>query len=111
MIRRFMRLIRIEEARPGMKAARDVIDLRGNLLLRAGTEITEAHLIQIRRHPLTHLFIEDLPSEGAGGVPPSGPSPEEIAREVDRMFSGVDTSPLMADLREAAKRYLTGMKG
>lgn len=105
-----MRLIRIEEARPGMKASRDVIDFRGNLLFRAGTELTYPLLEQLRQRPVTHLFVEDPVSGGPAPSPSPGRPPEEIAREVDRMFSGMDSSPLMAELREAAKRYLTGPK-
>jgi len=105
-----MKLIRIEEARPGMKVSRDVIDLRGNLLCRAGTELTESLLEQLKQRPLTHLFVEVSPSGPAEPSASPGRSPEEIAREVDRMFSGADTNPLMVALREAAKRYLAGPK-
>jgi hypothetical protein len=35
-----MKLVKTDEARVGQRAARDVTDLRGNLLFKAGTELT-----------------------------------------------------------------------
>ncbi len=101
-----MRLIRTEEASAGMKVARSVIDLRGNLLFGAGAELTAETLAGLKKRGITHIFVED------GGTPPAQPPqsprkpPEEIAEEVNRMFAGLEGNPLMAALREAAKRYL-----
>ena len=100
-----MRLIRTEEAHPGQKTARDVTDLRGNLLFRAGTELTPELLARLQQRHVTHLFVEE---DGPPPAPslPERKTPEQIAAEGDRMFAGRDGSPAMAALREAAKRYL-----
>jgi hypothetical protein len=107
-----MRLIKAEEARPGQRAARDVTDLRGNLLFKAGTQLDPALLAAARERNVSHLFIED---DGAAG--PAVPAAdldlrkEAAVRDIDRMFAGADRSPLMASLREASKRYLMAKLG
>jgi hypothetical protein len=100
-----MKLVKTDEARPGQKAARDVTDLRGNLLFRAGTELSAELLVSCKQRNVSHLFVED-------GGPAASASPADletrkaqIARDIDRQFAGVDGTPLMAELREAAKRH------
>ena len=100
-----MKLVKIEEARPGQRAARDVTDLRGNLLFKAGTELNPELLSGCRQRNVSHLFIED-----DGKPAPLTPAEiearkEQISREIDRVFAGVDGAPVMAALREAAKRF------
>ncbi len=101
-----MRLIRTEEAHPGLKVSRDVTDLRGNLLFRTGTELTPDLLERLKQRNITHLFVEDAGPLPAAPSPPARRTAEEIAQDVDLMFAGADAGPVMAALREAAKRYL-----
>ena len=100
-----MKLVKIEEARPGQRVSRDVTDLRGNLLFKAGTELNAELIASCRQRNVSHLFIED-----DGKAAPLSPAEidarkEQIGREIDRVVAGVDGAPLMAALREAAKRY------
>jgi len=100
-----VKLVKTDEARPGQKAARDVTDLRGNLLFRAGTELNAELLATCKQRNVSHLFVSD---EGAPA--PASPADLEtrrlqIARDIDRQFAGVDQQPHMAALREAAKRH------
>ena len=101
-----MKLIRTEEAHPGLKVARDVTDLRGNLLFRAGTELSAELLDHLKQRRISHVFVEDAGSPDAPATVAPRKTAEEIAGELDRMFSGADADPVMAALREAAKRYL-----
>jgi hypothetical protein len=106
-----MRLVKTDEARPGQKVSRDVVDLRGNLLFKAGTALSPALLASCKERNISHLFVDE---ESAGG--PLSPADvelkkEAIAKDVDRMFRGVDSTPAMAALREASKRYLVGKLG
>lgn len=99
-----MKLVRIEEVRPGQKVAKDVTDLRGNLLFKAGTEMTPDLISRCKQRTVTHLFMED------GGGPPASPPDlkkrqEEAALEIDRLFAGTEANAVMAALREAAKRH------
>ena len=99
-----MKLIRIEEARAGLKAARDVKDLRGNFLFPSGTPLDDDLIAQCRDRNISHLFVDDPAAAAA-------PADLELRKQalscdVDRMFAGVDGTPVMEALREAAKRYL-----
>ena len=100
-----MKLIRIEEARAGLTAARDVKDLRGNLLLRSGTPLHEGFIAQCRERNVSHLFVEN-PAAAPSAAADIELRKQALIRDVNRMFTGVDGAPVMAALREAAKRYL-----
>ena len=101
-----MKLVKTDEARAGQRAARDVTDLRGNLLFKAGTELTPELLETCKQRTISHLFIED------GGAALSA-SPLDIqtrrdtlSKDVDQLFNGADKSPTMVALRESARRFL-----
>ncbi len=105
-----MKLIKIEEAHAGQKAARDITDLTGRILFKAGSEISADLIAQCRRRNVSYLFVsDDGPTPAA--APAAAPSrKEDIEEAVDQMFFGTDADPVMASLREAAKRYLTEEK-
>ncbi len=101
-----MKLVKTDEARAGQKAARDVIDLRGNLLFKAGTELTPDLLETCKQRTISHLFIEDT-----GGDAPQSPVDvqarrEALLREIDRTFAGQEGNATMAALKEASRRFL-----
>jgi len=103
-----MKLVKTEEARIGQRAARDVTDLRGNLLFKAGTELTAELIETCKARTIAHLFIEE-----GGAAAPHNPLEMEtrkvnLSKELDRLFTGTDKSPTMVALREASKRYLLG---
>jgi hypothetical protein len=100
-----MKLVKADEARPGQKVARDVTDLRGNLLFKAGSELTPGLLANCKERNISHLFIEE---NAAAALSPQDleSKREAVLKDVDRMFSGVDGTPVMTALREATKRYL-----
>lgn len=103
-----MKLVKTEDARIGQRAARDVNDLRGNLLFKAGTELTSELLETCKARTISHLFIEE-----GGAAPQHNPLELEtrkvnLSKELDRLFLGTDKSPTMVALREASKRYLLG---
>jgi len=101
-----MKLVKTDEARAGQRAARDVTDLRGNLLFKAGTELTAELLETCKARTISHLFIED-----AGSSPSASPIDvqarrEGLVKDIDRLFAGTDKSATMVALREASKRFL-----
>lgn len=106
-----MKLVKTDDARPGQKAARDVTDLRGNLLFRAGTELNAELLASCKQRNVSHLFVED--DGGASAASPVDVETRRIqlGRDIDRQFSGVDKAAVMASLREAAKRHLLAKLG
>ena len=102
-----MKLVKTDEARAGQKAARDVTDLRGNLLFKAGTELTAELLDTCKKCTISHLFIED-----AGGDAPKSPvdvqaQKDSVLKEIDRTFAGLEGNATMTALKEASKRYIT----
>ena len=103
-----MKLVKADEACSGQKVARDVTDLRGNLLFRAGTVLTPDLLATCKQRNVSHLFLEADALPGTLSPADLEARKQQIARDVDRMFSGVDAAPLMAALREASKRHLIG---
>ena len=101
-----MKLVKTDEARAGQRAARDVTDLRGNLLFKAGTELSAELLETCKQRTISHLFIEDV-----GSAPSASPLDLQARRDtltsdVDRLFAGTAQSATMVALREASKRFL-----
>ena len=101
-----MRLVKTDEARVGQRVARDVVDLRGSLLFRAGTPLTAELLSACRDRSISHLFVDEEIGAAAASPADLELKRETISRDVDRMFRGVDSTPIMAALREASKRFL-----
>jgi len=99
-----VKLIKAGEARAGLKLARDVTDLKGNLVVKAGAEIDDDLLRLFRERNVSHLFIEE---DGTTIRLAASADARRLAaaRDVDRQFAGTEASPIMAALREAAKRY------
>jgi hypothetical protein len=102
-----MKLVKTEDARAGQRAARDVTDLRGNLLFKAGTELTAELLETCKQRTIAHLFIEE------GGAVAQTPVDLEtrkvnLYKELDKLFAGTEKSATMVALRDASKRYLLG---
>jgi hypothetical protein len=100
-----MKVVRIEEAGPGLKVARDVVDLRGNLLYKAGTELTLDVIDKIRQRNVTHLFVDDLPGAPAAAID-IATRQAQVDADLDKTFADVAANPVMMALRESAKRYL-----
>lgn len=93
----------IEKVAPGAKAAKDVVDPRGNMLFKAGGELSAQLLERLKGRGVTHVFLESSASSM---------SPEQIAaekarleKEYDAMFENVKDEPLMGALLAAAKAH------
>ena len=106
-----MKLVKTDEARAGQRAARDVTDLRGNLLFKAGTELTAELLETCKQRTISHLFIEDGGTAAAKSPLDVQAQRDTVVKDVDRLFAGTDKSATMVSLREASKRYLLSKLG
>jgi hypothetical protein len=102
-----MKLVKTEEARAGQRAARDVTDLRGNLLFKAGTELTAELLDTCKQRTVSHLFIDDAGSDTSKSPVDLQAAKDSALKDIDRMFAGTEASAVMGSLRDASKRYLT----
>jgi hypothetical protein len=103
-----MKLVKTEEARAGQRAARDVNDLRGNLLFKAGTELTAELLETCKQRTISHLFIEEGGSASAEPGLDLETRKVSLHKELDRLFAGTEKSATMVALRDASKRFLLG---
>ncbi|HLY73730.1 MAG TPA: hypothetical protein VKU80_06385 [Planctomycetota bacterium] len=99
--------MKTDEARVGQKAARDVTDLRGNLLFKAGTELTPELLETCKQRTISHLFIEESVGDGPKSPVEVQAQKESVLREIDRTFAGLEGNATMSALKEASRRYLT----
>jgi HD-GYP domain-containing protein (c-di-GMP phosphodiesterase class II) len=59
-----MRRIGINQAKPGIKLARSVINATGNVLVRQGVTLTSRYIERLREKGISQLYIEDDISEG-----------------------------------------------
>jgi hypothetical protein len=101
-----MKLVKTDEARAGQRAARDVTDLRGNLLFKAGTELTAELLDTCKQRTISHLFIEEGGTAASATPLELQAQRDAVSKDIDRLFTGADTTDTMIALREASKRYL-----
>jgi hypothetical protein len=99
-----MKLAKTDEARPGVKVARDVVDLRGNLLFPAGTELSADLIASCRQRNISHLFVED--EDAPAGDPESRRA--ALDQDIDRQFAGTGASAPSVALKAAAKRHHLG---
>jgi len=106
-----MKLVKTYEARPGQRAARDVTDLRGNLLFKAGTELTPELIDTVKERTISHLFIEETGNEGSTSPKDLQAKRDSVVKDIDHMFAGTEASAVMGALKEASKRYLTSKLG
>ncbi len=100
-----MKLVKTDEAKPGQKVARDVTDLRGNLLFKSGTALTPELVAACRQRNISHLFLEDEADSSVGAADLESRR-EALMRDVDRQFAGTGDGEAMLALKEAAKRHL-----
>jgi len=106
-----MKLVKTDEARAGQRAARDVTDLRGNLLFKAGTELTPEMLETCKQRTISHLFIEDTGGDAPKSATDLQAQKDALLKDIDHMFAGTESSAVMGSLRDASKRYLTSKLG
>ena len=99
-----MKLIKTEDASEGLTVAKDVTDLKGILLFKKGTALTEASLRAIKSRHVTHLFVDE-PGKGGGGSVGGFNSAEEVDKDLDLAFGDTVSNPIMADLCAAAKKF------
>lgn len=99
-----VRHILLDDVKPGMCAAKPVTDRKGLLLLKEGTELTEAWIRRLKARNVDGIFVDQ---EGGDGLSPE--QYEQLCRELesklDRMFRGFEENELMQALKQSATRY------
>ncbi len=98
--------IQLSEAKAGMKVVKPVLDLIGNMLLKEGTELTDAWIERLKTRRISSVTIE----ESGTGAPLSGEDKQrlllEIDKSVDHMFERVREHPVMKQIEDAARQHL-----
>ena len=104
------RLVKIDDLGPGLKLAKDVVDSKGTLLFKAGVELSAPMIERIRARNISHAFVEDI---GGPGLSEADIAAQQSTMDVemDALFADVAEQPLMAALRDSAKKYLKAKLG
>jgi hypothetical protein len=100
-----MKLIKVEDLRVGMRAAKNVLDQRGVLLYKAGTTFTDEIIIRLKDRMITHVYVDQNTVAGLS-MEEIKRRQEEIDSELTQVFSDVLSNPIMSAICESAKRYL-----
>ncbi len=87
----------LQEIEPGMRLARSVYNLEGELLLKQGEVITPDHLLLFRTWGVGQFEVE---GSGEGEERIEG----EVAEEVESIFSSVEKTEVVEEIKGAAKR-------
>ncbi|HLP00378.1 MAG TPA: hypothetical protein VK163_00025 [Opitutaceae bacterium] len=101
-----MALLDIDSLTPGMKVGKDVVEASGQVLLRAGTEISEKHLRVLRSWGIQQVEIEGPKPPDSEDTFLSRASPELLDRaqaSVNERFRHTDpVHPAIAELMRLA---------
>ncbi|MDQ7779474.1 MAG: hypothetical protein RDV41_07160 [Planctomycetota bacterium] len=98
--------IALNDAKPGMKVSKPVMDLAGNLLLKEGTELTDAWIERLKARRVSNVTVED------SGGPMSEEERQRLRAEMEKaiahMFERVREHSVMKSIEECAKTFLLG---
>jgi hypothetical protein len=101
-----MALLEIDSLTPGMKVGKDVVEASGQVLLRAGTEISEKHLRVLRSWGIQQVDIEGPKPPDTEDTLLSRASPELLDRaqaSVGERFHHTDPAhPAITELMRLA---------
>lgn len=111
-----MAMLSIDNLEAGMVLAKDVLDRNGRMLLGAGAELTQKHLVTFRTWGVTEAAIEGIEEEEEALTPlPADVDPEALAAAEEQLlplFSLAGTEhPAMRELLRLAalKKVLHGL--
>lgn len=94
---------------PGMMLERDVHTFRGQLLLTAGTSLTEKHIERLLAWGVSEAEIEGHSDPTLAEISGSMENMPELAAEsaaLDHRFADVSDDPLMQEILRIAKQQL-----
>lgn len=106
-----MKLFKIGDARPGQKVAKDVMDLKGMLVYKAGSVLDADAIQRIQTRKISHIFLDVADDPSAPGASVAAGVAVSRDAELDRVFSDVKSNPIMAALCEAAKLFFKNKGG
>lgn len=81
-----MKVVKVDEVKPGMILAKNAVDLRGRVLLVSGKGLTDKHIRIFQTWGVTEVTIQDDDNSGTKGkVLPDKDSP--LFRKLEKEFS------------------------
>ena len=99
--------VRIKELKMGMVLASHARDPNGRLLIPAGEEITDKHILTLKAWGIAEVDIEgneDEVSQGLSSVKKAEPVPTQVIEEVDELFRYTNKQhPAIKELIELCK--------
>jgi hypothetical protein len=100
------RTISLSEAKAGMKVVKPVLDLTGNMLLREGTELTDAWIERLKARRVSQIVVEESDSRTPLSEEDKQRLRAEVDAGVDHMFEKVKEHPIMQQIQESARQHL-----
>lgn len=102
--------VSIEDARPGMIVDDEILDGRGNVLVRQGVALNEAWIKGLKTRGIRSVVVRDPEARPPDDGPIVGSNVDravvERQRRIDTMFAGMTENPVMAALADAAKKHV-----
>jgi len=90
-----MRFVEINHLEEGMIVGKDIIDLNGNLLLRAGVVLNDFYIEKLKEKNFNGIYIED---EISREIVPSEIIPQQLKFKMTKVFQLVSEGELSKDL-------------
>lgn len=101
-----MRQIVLDDAKPGDEVAQPVKNERGMVILPKGAKLSLPMIDKLRRLGVRELVVE--------GDDPNAPPPKtlnDLLKELDIRFEGLEQNPLMMGIKNTARDHLMQHKG
>ena len=96
-----MRLIILEEAKPGDEVARPVLNSRGIVILPEGAKLTPSLIARLGKMGVKELLVE--------GDDPNAPPPktlDELLENLDVRFEGMGQHGVMMEIKRIAQGHI-----
>jgi hypothetical protein len=96
-----MRVIFLDEAKPGDEVAEQVRNERGMTILPKGAKLTLSLIDRLRRMGVKEVSVE--------GHDPNAPPPktrDELLADLDTRFEGLEQNALMMEIKRIARQHL-----
>lgn len=101
-----MGILKVDAVVPGMVLAKPVVDLKGHLVLREGTTLTENHVKLLRAWKIPTVDIQGVSEVSLAELQSRvahDPVAQQALAQIDRRFEGVQ-DPLLLSICEIVKR-------
>lgn len=95
---------------PGKILAEDVLDARGNLILKQGTLLTESVLNSLRRYKIKTIAVIDEENDAAEDVVDNAATKQQIQERLAKLFRHIGDDVATRSLRDWVGEYRLGSK-